>query len=353
MLFRSGAAAAPSRAARGMIIGDRGGRDDEGRGAVIVDAAAEAVAAVAPGSSSAAHGLVAAEGAAGNGQSRPKQIVDAATQPIAAALASASRRSNSLIAAERAAGDRGYGPAEVLEPTTHTVAREDSGRVAGAADGLVVGKGAIADGQGVWSEAEGITDDRTTVAHTDQKGTGAAGVSAASQGFIVVERAIRDRRRATERRHGAATTATDIAEAAAVARIIGAANGLIIPERTSGHDQQPPFIVGDGTAGTDGQEVRSHVLAGAVVVATDRLVADESAVLDREGRLTVVMDSTAEGYTRDVMTFGTDLAASADHSVAYEGGADNRSGGCFTTIPDGPALGVLCLWLGDGLVAGE
>ena len=81
-------------------------------------------------------------------------------------------------------------PRPLSSPPPTPCAGEGAARVAGAADGLVVGEGAVADGQASGKEEAG---NRAAATSADEDDAAAARVAAAAQGLVVVERAVRDR----------------------------------------------------------------------------------------------------------------------------------------------------------------
>src|SRR5205807_9606078 len=125
--------------------------------------------------------------------------------------------------AERGARDIGRGAAEILEPTADAVADEDTARVAGAADGLVVGERAVAEGQGPLG-AEVVVVQAAAAAHAVEDHAAAAGIVVASQGLVAGKCAVANRSRAIIL-HSAGQGHADvgIAGAVAVPRAVGAA----------------------------------------------------------------------------------------------------------------------------------
>src|SRR5262249_7441661 len=155
---------------------------------------------------------------------------------IGTVLAGCTSAADGLVAGEGAVAERSRGPLQIHEPTGDAFTRFDSARVAGTADGLVVGKGEVAGGPGSTTEESRIGNPATE-ADADLEPSAAAGVAAASQSLIVVECTVRDRGHPRGKHQGTAATSADLAVVAAGAGGVGTPNGLIACKRTSANGE--------------------------------------------------------------------------------------------------------------------
>src|SRR5262249_39161725 len=157
----------------------------------VEQAAAEPVATVAARAPGAALGLIAGDRAIADGQSPSQDVGDPAAQTVGAVAAGGSLAADGLVVRDRAVADPGRVVAADQEPAAGAGAHEEAGRVARPADGLVVGQGQPAGGQGAPRRDAHI--DRAAATHADVEDAVAAPIAAASQGLVVVEAAVRDR----------------------------------------------------------------------------------------------------------------------------------------------------------------
>src|SRR5262245_50020493 len=129
-------------------VSDREGIEAGAPRGVEVEPTADARARAAAGARRPATGLVVGDGAAADLEGRSTIVIDAAAEAIAAEPASAA---DGLVPTERAVRDRGCRCGETCDPAADAGAPLGAGGPQ-AADRLVVGEGAVAHGQGYGTE---------------------------------------------------------------------------------------------------------------------------------------------------------------------------------------------------------
>jgi hypothetical protein len=102
-------AAAAGRPAGGLVIRYRAASDGEGRGPIVVQAAAEAIAAVGTSAAGAADGLIIPQRAAADGKRGAHEVSKRAPQAIRSSAARATLAADGLVTGERAARNDGEG----------------------------------------------------------------------------------------------------------------------------------------------------------------------------------------------------------------------------------------------------
>src|SRR5262249_42724163 len=139
---------------------------------------------------------------------------------------------------------------------------------------------------------------------TIEERAAAAGVAVASQGGVADESTVGDRRR-TFILQASANAHADVAEPGAVARSVGAADGLVVRKRAAINDQDAAIMICDSAPGRVVWKVAIGPRTGARSFTGNCLVADEGTILDDEGRRlageTFVMDGAAAGKADDAV----------------------------------------------------
>src|SRR5437899_4499210 len=127
----------------------------------------------------------------GYGQGRPQDSREPTTHPVPSVASGTSLAADGSIVRDGAVADRGRVALTNHEPAANAVARKGASRIARSADCLVVGQRQAAGGQG--TPRKKAHQDRAAAAHADIQDAAPARIAAASQGLVVVERAVRDR----------------------------------------------------------------------------------------------------------------------------------------------------------------
>src|SRR5262249_49238637 len=156
----------------------------------------------------------------------------------------------------------------------------------------------------------------------DNEGAAAARVIAPSQGLVVVEGAVRDRRLQAPTLD---CPADGVADAPQAARAVSVrpADGLVVRERTAAHDQLAG-VLADSASRADIQDVGDFGVARAPAAAGHGLFVEEDAVRAGGDRVTGGGAAVAGPQLAEL---GLEAAAvTADRLVADECTADDRDG---------------------------
>src|SRR5262249_6042491 len=148
----AGAAATASRAAGGRVTRDRAAGDGERtrtkrRIALVVEAAAEAVAPITAGPAGAADGLITRHCAVSDRERRAQEIGNGAAQAAGLFLARGPGAADGLVFLDDAVAQGQHSCAPVIQRPADAVAGQGNARIAGPANGLVVGERQAAGGQ--------------------------------------------------------------------------------------------------------------------------------------------------------------------------------------------------------------
>src|SRR5262249_29294737 len=156
--------------------------------------------------------------------------------------------------------------------------------------------------------------DPAAAGYADLAEVGTAGVAATSTGLVVVERAVHDRGHC-DIVQAPTPAGADKAGAAGAAGGIGAAEGLVVRERTPATAQgRPVGIKARALARPPAVEEGVAPVAAAAAVAADGPVARERTVLDGERRA-VVGDAAAGGEADGSPSRADDAAIAGDGLV--------------------------------------
>src|SRR5262245_11995728 len=289
------AAAAFSFPTDGVVLGDGAAGDGEGadakvRAAVVVDAAPQAVAAVAAPLAFAATGEVIPHVAVDKCEGCRLHIRDAAAEPIPGAAADCSLAADGLVVRDRAVADCERASVPVLEPAAIGQTCERA-RISGAADGLIVGDDQVAGDHGARVSSgrttfrrgpTGIADGAAVAPARDEVVAVALDI-AATDGLVMVESAVGNRDRPTPfRLQPPAACIADVPHPARTHRGVGTANGLVVREGAAA-DGHAAGVIPDAAAQRCVLIILAGTVAAVAAVAADGLVAREDALVDGGG----------------------------------------------------------------------